>query len=61
MVEVPITFVEREHGESKMSGTIVREALVKVDAVGRAQLPASASSRRDVGGADDEALTMPLA
>lgn len=28
--EVPITFVEREVGESKMSGNIVREALVKV-------------------------------
>ncbi len=30
VVEVPITFVEREYGESKMSGTIVREALVRV-------------------------------
>lgn len=30
VVEVPITFVEREHGESKMSGSIVREALVRV-------------------------------
>jgi len=28
--EVPITFVERVHGESKMDGAIVREALVKV-------------------------------
>lgn len=28
--EVPITFVEREHGESKMSGSIVREALWRV-------------------------------
>lgn len=28
--EVPITFVERQVGESKMSGDIVREALVKV-------------------------------
>lgn len=28
--EVPITFVERQIGESKMSGDIVREALVKV-------------------------------
>src|SRR5581483_999322 len=26
--EVPITFVERERGESKMSGSIVREALL---------------------------------
>jgi dolichol-phosphate mannosyltransferase len=30
VVEVPITFVERQYGESKMSGEIVREALVKV-------------------------------
>lgn len=28
--EVPITFVERERGESKMSGSIVREALWRV-------------------------------
>jgi dolichol-phosphate mannosyltransferase len=30
VVEVPITFVEREHGHSKMSGAIVREALWRV-------------------------------
>lgn len=30
VVEVPITFVERERGESKMSGGIVREALIRV-------------------------------
>lgn len=30
VVEVPITFVEREHGQSKMSGAIVAEALWKV-------------------------------
>jgi dolichol-phosphate mannosyltransferase len=30
VVEVPITFVERERGESKMSGPIVREAFVRV-------------------------------
>ncbi|MCG5433381.1 polyprenol monophosphomannose synthase [Mycobacterium sp. MYCO198283] len=30
VVEVPITFVEREHGESKMSGSNIREAIVKV-------------------------------
>lgn len=29
-LEVPITFVEREAGASKMSGAIIREALVKV-------------------------------
>lgn len=30
VVEVPITFVEREYGESKMTGEVVRESLVKV-------------------------------
>jgi dolichol-phosphate mannosyltransferase len=30
VVEVPITFAERERGESKMSADIVREALVRV-------------------------------
>jgi dolichol-phosphate mannosyltransferase len=30
VVEVPISFVERVHGRSKMSGSIVREALWKV-------------------------------
>jgi dolichol-phosphate mannosyltransferase len=30
VVEVPITFTDREHGESKMSGAIVREALWRV-------------------------------
>ena len=30
VVEVPIVFVEREHGASKMSGDIVREALVRI-------------------------------
>lgn len=30
IVEVPITFVERQLGASKMSGAIIREALVKV-------------------------------
>jgi dolichol-phosphate mannosyltransferase len=34
VVEVPITFVERERGVSKMSGAIVREAVVKVGAWG---------------------------
>lgn len=34
VVEVPIIFVEREHGSSKMSGAIIREALVKVTAWG---------------------------
>lgn len=30
VIEVPIDFVERDHGESKMSSAIVREALLKV-------------------------------
>lgn len=30
VVETPITFTERVHGESKMSGSIVRESLTKV-------------------------------
>ena len=30
VVEVPITFVERVHGDSKMSGAVVRESLVRV-------------------------------
>jgi len=30
VTEVPIEFVEREHGTSKMTGAIIREALVKV-------------------------------
>ncbi len=34
VVEVPITFVEREQGQSKMSGAIIREALVKTTAWG---------------------------
>ncbi|MDR2974598.1 MAG: polyprenol monophosphomannose synthase [Propionibacteriaceae bacterium] len=34
VVEVPITFVERERGESKMSGGIVVEALAKTTAWG---------------------------
>lgn len=36
VAEVPITFVERERGDSKMSGAIVREALVNVTAWGLA-------------------------
>ena len=34
VVEVPITFTERVHGESKMGGDIVRESLLKVTAWG---------------------------
>lgn len=38
VVEVPITFVERERGESKMSSAIVREALWRVTGWGLARL-----------------------
>jgi dolichol-phosphate mannosyltransferase len=38
IVEVPVTFVEREHGRSKMSGAIVREALLRVTLWGLARL-----------------------
>jgi dolichol-phosphate mannosyltransferase len=30
VVEVPITFTERVHGQSKMSGEVIREALIRV-------------------------------
>ena len=50
VVEVPITFTEREIGVSKMSGGIVREALVKVTVWGAArrwhQLTALATGRK---------------
>lgn len=50
VAEVPIEFVERELGESKMSGAIVREALWRVTAWGvrrrRRQLRGIASSLR---------------
>jgi len=36
VIEVPITFAERERGESKMSGDIVREALLRVTEWGAA-------------------------
>ncbi|MGH3156484.1 MAG: polyprenol monophosphomannose synthase [Streptosporangiaceae bacterium] len=39
VTEVPITFVEREHGASKMSNAIVREAFVRVAQWGIAGLP----------------------
>jgi dolichol-phosphate mannosyltransferase len=48
VVEVPITFLERERGASKMSSSIVREALLRVAVWGvRARLDAA---RRLVGG-----------
>lgn len=40
IVEVPITFVERSEGKSKMTGSIVLEAMLRVTAWGIADLPA---------------------
>lgn len=39
VVEVPITFVEREHGASKMTGGIVAEAMLRVTGWGIRGLP----------------------
>lgn len=39
VVEVPITFVEREHGASKMTGGIVVEAMLRVTGWGIVGLP----------------------
>jgi dolichol-phosphate mannosyltransferase len=46
IVEVPITFVEREHGSSKMSNRIVFEAFLRVAQWGTAQRLSSLRSRR---------------
>ncbi|MEO6712929.1 MAG: polyprenol monophosphomannose synthase [Mycobacteriales bacterium] len=58
VVEVPITFVERERGESKMSRAIVGEALWRVTwwAVRskRAKPDRRPAPRRDVAGTDDQ-------
>jgi dolichol-phosphate mannosyltransferase len=50
VVEVPITFVEREHGSSKMDGAIVREAFWRVSGWGLARLsaPVLAATRRNM-------------
>ncbi|MBA3308840.1 MAG: polyprenol monophosphomannose synthase [Nocardioidaceae bacterium] len=53
VAEVPITFVEREYGESKMNGPIVREALIQVSRWALAHRIAQARrliSGRQVGG-----------
>ncbi len=50
VVEVPITFVERVRGESKMSQRIVREAMLRVTVWGFERLRNSLPGRR-VGGA----------
>jgi dolichol-phosphate mannosyltransferase len=50
VVEVPITFIEREYGDSKMSQRIVAEALVRTTLWGVAhrakQLRALATNRK---------------
>ncbi|WP_431220052.1 polyprenol monophosphomannose synthase [Leifsonia xyli] len=46
VVEVPITFVEREFGASKMTGGIVLEAMVRVAGWGIADLPKRWTTRR---------------
>jgi dolichol-phosphate mannosyltransferase len=48
IVEVPITFVERERGQSKMSGGIVREALWRVTVWGLGRLVPTPLKRRRV-------------
>jgi dolichol-phosphate mannosyltransferase len=54
VVEVPITFAERERGESKMSGSIVREALWRVTEWGAehrgGQIKAAFRRSRKAGG-----------
>lgn len=45
IIEIPIVFVEREFGVSKMSGAIVREALVKVSSWGLARLTRQISGK----------------
>jgi dolichol-phosphate mannosyltransferase len=53
VVEVPITFVERERGDSKMSRNIVAEALLRVTAWGVSSRVESVLGRdsRDAGAA----------
>lgn len=46
VVEVPITFVEREHGASKMTGGIVAEAMLRVTGWGLLTLPQRFRRRR---------------
>jgi dolichol-phosphate mannosyltransferase len=50
VVEVPIEFVERVRGESKMSGAIVREALWRVTVWGAQQRVGRSRGRADDGG-----------
>jgi dolichol-phosphate mannosyltransferase len=60
VAEVPITFAEREHGQSKMSGSIVREALWRVTVWGVTQRSGSAR-RRALAGRVGAAATGPAA
>ncbi|MDO5533425.1 MAG: polyprenol monophosphomannose synthase [Propionibacteriaceae bacterium] len=60
ILEVPIEFVERSHGESKMSGTVVKEAMVRTTQLGlrhrAAQLRDALTRGRDgLGGAGEKA------
>jgi dolichol-phosphate mannosyltransferase len=62
VVEVPITFVEREHGVSKMSGSIVREALMLVTVWGLRDRLAQARDRlatKRSGGSDSARRASP--
>lgn len=49
VVEVPITFVERVNGSSKMSGAIVIEAMLRVTGWGVSELPARLRRHRPAG------------
>ena len=55
VVEVPITFTEREFGQSKMSGSNIREALFKVAEWGIRGHGPGPRSRRDALGAGGRA------
>jgi dolichol-phosphate mannosyltransferase len=57
IVEVPITFVERERGESKMSGAIVREALWRVTQWGTAHRAAQVRQALNGRGGSDQPQT----
>jgi dolichol-phosphate mannosyltransferase len=48
--EVPITFVERERGTSKMSGSIMAESLIRVTSWGVRRRLGRSGPRRDRGG-----------
>jgi glycosyltransferase involved in cell wall biosynthesis len=60
VAEVPITFAERQRGQSKMSGSIVREALWRVTVWGVTQR-SGATRRRALAGRPDPAPAGPAA